>query len=152
NLLRNRWRQLSESVIRQSQTEQLRRFLRTVVLPFSPNYRKLFNELGLDAGSFRSLDDLEKVPFTTKADLLNTTGHPQRFKEFILSPDARALARQPSTILRALLHGRESVRRQLEAEFRPIFMTFTTGRSAEPTAFLYTQHDLARLETAGERL
>ena len=152
NLLRNRWRQLSEPAIRRLQTEQLRRFLRTVVLPFSPNYRRLFKELGLKAESFRSLEDLEKVPFTSKADLLNSAGQPNRFKDFILAPETRVLARQPSTILRALLHGREFVRQRLEAEFRPIFMTFTTGRSAEPTAFLYTQHDLARLETAGQRL
>jgi phenylacetate-coenzyme A ligase PaaK-like adenylate-forming protein len=31
-------------------------------------------------------------------------------------------------------------------------MTFTTGRSAEPTSFFYTQHDLANLTTAARRL
>jgi phenylacetate-coenzyme A ligase PaaK-like adenylate-forming protein len=152
NLLRNRWRQLSESRIRRFQAEQLRRYLRTVVLPFSANYRNLFHELGLKAESIHSLEDLEILPFTSKADLLNTAGHPQRFKDFILAPDPQVLARQPATILRALLHGREFAKQRLEAEFRPIFMTFTTGRSAEPTPFLYTQHDLGRLETAGQRL
>ena len=34
------------------------------------------------------------------------------------------------TILRALFHGRERVKQDFEAEFRPIFTTFTTGRSA----------------------
>src|SRR5262249_35903522 len=42
--------------------------------------------------------------------------------------------------------------KDFESEFRPIFMTATTGRSAEPTAFLYSQHDLARLAIAGKRL
>ena len=55
-------------------------------------------------------------------------------------------------MLRALLHGREAVREGFESEFRPIFMTSTTGRSADPIPFLFTQHDLANLALAGRRL
>jgi phenylacetate-coenzyme A ligase PaaK-like adenylate-forming protein len=152
NPLQKQWQRLSEPTIRRSQAEQLRRYLRTVVLPFSAHYRELFREQGLDAESFRTLEDLRRLPFTTKSDLLASTAHPQRFKDFILTPDPKALARRPATIFRALAHGREAVKRELEAEFRPIFMTFTTGRSAEPTPFLYTQRDMTRLETAGRRL
>ena len=150
--LQNRWQQLSEPDIRRLQAEQLRRYLRTVVLPFSAYYRNVFQEHGLDAELFSALEDLQRLPFTTKSDLLNTTAHPQRFNEFILAPDARALARRPGTVLQALLRGRHRMRRDLESEFRPIFMTFTTGRSAEPTPFLYTRRDLAHLETAGRRV
>ena len=39
-----------------------------------------------------------------------------------------------------------------EREFRPSFMTFTTGRSAQPLPFLYTDHDLRHLKTAGGRI
>ena len=152
NLLKNRWQQLSEPVIRRLQAEQLRHYLSTVVLPFSAHYRKLFEELGLDAGSFQSLEDLQRVPFTSKSDLLNTGNLPQRFKDFIVVPDPAQLARRPATLLRALIHGREFVKQGFESEFRPVFMTFTTGRSAEPTPFFYTQYDLGRLETAGRRL
>ena len=152
NLLRNRGQQWSERVVRQLQAEQLRRYLRTVVLPFSTYYRNLFQEHGLDVESFRTLEDLQRLPFTTKSDLLNTAAQPQRFKDFILVPDQKALARRPGTILRAILHGRERVKQDFEAEFRPIFATFTTGRSAEPTPFFFTQRDLDRLATAGSRL
>jgi phenylacetate-CoA ligase len=152
NLLQNRWQHLSEVVIRRAQAEQLKRYLRTVVLPFSAYYRQLFQEHGLDAESFRSLDDLQRIPFTSKADLINSPAQPQRFRDFILIPDPKVLARRPSTIVNALLHGRDQVKKGFESEFRPIFMTATTGRSAEPTPFLYSQHDLARLATAGKRL
>jgi phenylacetate-CoA ligase len=152
NSLRNHWQQLSEPVVRRLQAEQLREYLRTVVLPFSAHYRKLFQEHGLDAESFRTLEDLQRLPFTTKADLLNTAAQPQRFKDFILVPDQRVLARRPGTILRAFVHGRERVKQDFEAEFRPIFATFTTGRSAEPTPFFFSQRDLTRLATAGRRL
>src|SRR5277367_3453867 len=106
---------------------------------------------GLDAESFRTLEDLQRLPFTTKSDLLNTAEEPQRFKDFILIPDQKVLARRPGTILRALAHGRARVKRDFEAEFRPIFATFTTGRSAEPTPVFFSQRDLGRLATAGRR-
>src|SRR5260370_1489729 len=152
NLLRNRWQQLSEPVVRQLQAEQLRRYLRTVVLPFSAHYRKLFQEHRLHVESCRTSQDLQRLPLTTKSDLLNTAERPQRFKDFLLVPDPRVLARRPSTILRALVHGRERVKQDFEAEFRPIFATFTTGRSAEPTPFVFSQRDLSRLAMAGHRV
>jgi phenylacetate-coenzyme A ligase PaaK-like adenylate-forming protein len=152
NWLRKQWQQLPEPVVRRLQAEQLRHFLRTVVLPFSPYYRKFFQEQGLNSDSFRTLEDLRRLPFTSKSDLLNTAAQPQRFKEFIVVPDPKVLARRPDTVFRALLHGRGEVKRGFEAEFRPIFATFTTGRSAEPTPFFFSQHDLTNLATAGRRL
>src|SRR5215471_12532572 len=152
NLLEQRWQKLPETAIRRLQAEQLRRYLRTVVLPFSAHYRELFREHRIEADSIRTLDDLQRLPFTTKADLLNTPERPQRAKDFIIIPDEKTLTRRPGTILRALCRGRERVRKELEAEFRPIFVTFTTGRSAEPTPFVYTQRDLDNLTTAARRI
>src|SRR6185503_8163011 len=135
NALQKQWQQLPENVVRRLQAEQLRRYLRDAVLPFSAHYGKLFREHGLTADSFRTLEDLQRIPFTTKADLLNTPENPQRYKDFILIPDEKVLTHRPSTILSALMHGKESVKLGFEAEFRPIFMTATTGRSADPTPF-----------------
>src|SRR5215510_6147002 len=95
NLLQKRWQHLSEPVIRRLQAEQLRHYLRTSVLPFSAHYRKLFQEQGLDADSFQTLDDLQRLPFTTKSDLLNTPAQPQHFRDFILIPDRKVLSRRP---------------------------------------------------------
>jgi len=152
NLLRERWQRLPEAAVRQLQGDRLRRYLRTVVLPFSAHYSRLFRELGLHADQIRTLEDLERLPFTTKSDLLNTPEHPQRSKDLIVVPDPGVLARRPGTILRGLCRGRERVKQDFEAEFRPIFVTFTTGRSAEPAPFLYTKHDLANLATAARRV
>ena len=150
--LTTRWQDLPEPVIRQLQAEKLRHYLRQVVLPFSAHYRELFRQHGLAADSIRSLDDLQRLPFSSKTDLLNTPEHPQRVRDFLLIPDQNVLAHRPTTILRALCQGRERVRNGFEAEFRPIFMTSTTGRSADPIPFLFTQHDLNNLALAGKRL
>ncbi len=152
NLLQNQWQRLTEPAIRRLQAEQLRRYLRTVVLPFSAHYRKLFQEHALSPDSFRTLEDFQWLPFTSKSDLLNTSAQPQRFRDFIVVPDQKVLAKRPGTILRAVVRGRDQVKRDFEAEFRPIFATFTTGRSAEPTPVFFTQRDLTHLATAGRRV
>jgi phenylacetate-CoA ligase len=148
----NQWHPSLETVIRRQQAAQLREYLRSTVLPFSVHYKKLFSENGLTADSFNSLEDLAKIPFTSKPDLLNTPENPQHFRDFVLVPDEKILSHRPGTILKAIAHGRESVRKSFEAEFRPIFMTFTTGRAAEPVPFLYSQHDLTNLATAARRV
>ena len=151
-LLATRWQSLPEPAIRRLQAEKLRGYLRDIVLPFSEHYRELFQEHGLNADSIRSLDDLSRIPFTSKADLLNTPENPQRARRFLILPDQRVLARHPQTLLRALVRGRSRVRRDFEKEYRPLFLTSTTGRSADPIPFLFTQHDLNQLALTGKRL
>lgn len=152
NLLRTQWAHLSEDAIRRMQAAKLRDYLRRVVLPFSSHYREMFQEQGLTADSIRSLEDLQRLPFTSKLDLLNTPDHPQRAREFVVVPDPAVLRRRPSTLVRALLEGSAKVKDGFDREFRPIFLTSTTGRSADPIPFLYTHHDLENLAVAGGRL
>jgi len=148
----HRWPRLDEPSIRVMQADKLRRYLRDVVLPYSPHYRELFRAQGLTADDFKSLGDLRKIPFTSKTDLLPTSEKPQRFREFVIAPDPRELARRPKTITRALLHGRAQVQKELNDEFRPKLILFTTGRAAEPLPFCLTQHDIDNLAEAGRRV
>jgi phenylacetate-coenzyme A ligase PaaK-like adenylate-forming protein len=152
DLHNTQWQHLTKDEVLGLQARRLRRYLRDVVVPFSAHYRELFHQHGLKADSIRSLEDLEQIPFTSKVDLLNTPEHPQRAKDFVLIPDSQTLSRRPGTVLRALFKGRQHVRRELETEYRPIFMTSTTGRSADPIPFLYSMHDLDRLSLAGVRV
>ena len=152
NFLWEHWHNLPEALVRQKQAARLRQFLRDAVLPFSAHYGKMFRENRLTADSIQSLDDLAKIPFSSKADLLNTRENPNRTSEFMLIPDEKILSRRPGTICKVMFQGRNAVRNQFEAEFRPIFMTFTTGRSAEPVPFLYTQRDMKILAEAGRRV
>src|SRR4026207_2414654 len=122
-LLSRRWERLPERQVRRLQLEKFRNYLRSVVLPFSAHYRKMFEARGLGPEHFRSLEDLEQIPFTSKVDLVNSPEHPQRSRDFILIPDQKVLARRPSTMVRALVTGRQAVKRGFESEFRPVFMT-----------------------------
>jgi phenylacetate-CoA ligase len=149
NYLTTHWYKLPRKTLRALQAKRLRAYLRNVVLPFHAHYRELFSKHGLDWRAIETLEDLQRIPFTSKNDL---SGSPERTKRFVISPDPQQIARRPSTIARGLLGGPVRVRREIEKEFRPVLMTSTTGRSAEPVAFVYTAHDLAMLRTAGFRL
>jgi phenylacetate-CoA ligase len=140
------WQSLHKDTIERLQAEKLRRYLRNVVAPFSAHYGELFRENNFDPDSIRSLADLRRIPFTSKADLLDN------MRDFLVLPDRKELARRPSTIVKALLLGSKAVAHALDREFRPLMLTSTTGRSSEPVPFLYTAHDIGVLEVAGERM
>ena len=146
------WHRLDRGAALASQGRKLHRYLRDCVLPFSPHYRRLFQRHGLDADDFHSVADLTKLPFTRKEDLLPMPVEPRRALDFVLAPDPAALARRPATLLRALLRGPSAARGELEREWRPVFMTSTTGRSTEPVPFLYTQHDIGLLGLGSGRI
>lgn len=150
--LTRHWHSLDREAARALQGRKLHWYLRACVLPFSKHYRKVFADAGLTADSIRSVDDLAKLPFTSKEDLLPTPDNPRRSLDFALIPDKAVLARRPGVILRALLRGKARVQDELDREWRPIFMTATTGRSTESVPFLYSQHDIANLGKGSGRV
>lgn len=145
------WDRLGPEETRALQMKKLRRYLAEQVVPFSPRYRNLFEEEGLAPRDLRSFEDLERIPFTSKRDLIDPDGKP-RTADFVLKPDKALLRRRPSTLLRAALRGPAAVAAGFEDEYRPVLMTSTTGRSAEPVPFLYTKRDLGLLDIAGRRM
>ena len=137
--------------LRKWQIARLRTYLRDTVLPFSAHYSALFRREGIAAAQIETADDLRRIPFTTKADFTATAGEPDPVRAFVLQPDKRVLSRRISTIASALLRGRRAVEEKFEREFRPVFLTSTTGRSAESVPFLFTAHDIANLKLTGAR-
>jgi phenylacetate-CoA ligase len=150
--LTTHWHDLERDAALHWQSRKLQRYLRNCVVPFSAHYQRVFHDLGLTAEDIRSVDDLRNLPFTSKEDLLPTPEEPRRTLEFALVPDPAVLSRRPGVIARALLHGRSHVKEQLDREWRPIFMTSTTGRSTDPVPFLYSQHDIAHLGLGSGRI
>jgi phenylacetate-CoA ligase len=134
------------------QEEKLTEFLSDVVYPHSPHYRRLFDDEGISPSDIQTREDLGQLPFTTKEDLLPKPDNNDKYREFILDPDRDHLKSKWSNRLKALFYGRDSVKEEIEKEFRPIFITATTGRSSQPVAFFYTDHDMNILSRAGNRL
>ena len=152
------WDKRSPQEYRGNQLRLLKRYLREQVLPFSPYYRKLFEESGLHAGSFKSLSDLEKLPLTCKADIAPTADDPRKPRNIVLQPNAELirehwpLSKKLPLLWKKTIRGAEAVQDSLAREYRPVSVFFTTGRSALPTAFTLSQYDLGILKESGRRI
>jgi phenylacetate-coenzyme A ligase PaaK-like adenylate-forming protein len=147
-----KWDEMPAVDQRRVQNERLHRYLNEVIAPFSPYYKRLFAEHQIDPAKIKTVEDLRHLPFTSKADLLPTSEQPEKFREFIITPDITVLKHRPRVVAEALFRGRRAVERRFEREYRPIFLTATTGRSTSPVAFAYTDHDMHILRDAGARL
>jgi len=150
--LTSNWDGLDAATIRALQGRKLRRFLTRQVVPFSKRYGEIFRNEGIDPDAIRSIEDLPAIPFTSKRSLTSSDSGPAPTRDFVLVPDEDVLKRRPLTILRASYRGRSGVKADFEKEYRPILMTSTTGRSAEPVPFLYSQYDLDNLFITGRRM
>jgi len=112
----------------------------------------MFAKENLSPDQLHSIDDLRRIPFTSKSDFLPGSDGSDPVRDFVLVPDRAVLTRRPSTVLRALFQGKASVAEKFEREFRPLLLTSTTGRSAEPVPFVYTAQDIENLKVGGARV
>lgn len=151
------WEKLGQNDILELQSRKLRSFLRRNVSKHCRFYRELWKREGIDLARIKTVADLAILPFTHKSDIVPTPERPDAPKDFILIPDPEELKRtlglgdMLSLLARRYLKG-ESVKDQLLDRFLPIHYTFTTGRSALPTPFLYTKYDISIMREAAVRL
>lgn len=150
------WNTLSHRTpqeIERLQEHQLQHFFHHE-LPYSPYFRALFEKHNLKFTDINTIDDLQKIPFSSKTDLAPTIEEPAKSRAFILQPDEHLIKKFAAKskligILLQKLTGRD-VKKKLEWEYKPIHLHFTTGRTALPTAVGYSARDLEVLkETAG---
>jgi phenylacetate-CoA ligase len=156
----NPWRNivsLSAHQIKELQNHRLNHFINTQVYPFSPHYRKLFDDHKVKPQHIKKIEDLERIPFTSKLDLVDKNNS-QKFKDFILQPNQEKILQfwPKSKLLQlafqSLISGKDSVENNIGKEFRPIFMTFTTGTTNSPVPFTYSRYDIDNLNLSGSRM
>ncbi|MFA6511924.1 MAG: AMP-binding protein [Patescibacteria group bacterium] len=125
-------------------------------MPYSPYYRKLFEEHGLSFHDFKTTDDLVKIPFVTKEDIAPTEEDRAKSRKFILQPDEALIKKHASKRMLMKIIGMKLLRQDpklmLEWQYKPIHLHFTTGRSALPTPFTYSSYDIELLKESGSRL
>ena len=149
---------LSREDFKRLQNEKLHTFINQYLFPFSPRYQLLFNEKRVDPRSIRTSEDLARLPFTSKMDFVDARTSEICFKEFILEPTQVKIKKAwgPSKLIplavNKILRGPDYVQYKLAEEFRPVFMTFTTGTTNKPVPFLYSNYDIQNLHISGARM
>ena len=78
---------LSKDEIRNMQNKKLEGFINQYVYPFSKHYQKLFDQNNINPKTIKTVDDLKRIPLTSKHDFISSDEKPERFKDFILQPD-----------------------------------------------------------------
>ncbi|MGE0433193.1 MAG: phenylacetate--CoA ligase family protein [Planctomycetota bacterium] len=149
---------LHPSTQRELQSFKLRQMIRKHVYPFSPHYRALFDQHGFKPEQINSVEDLRRLPFTTKADLITKGENDPGYRNMILQPSPELikkhwpLSKKLGLLMRGLISGKAAVKQRLQDEYKPVWFTATTGRSAEQVLFFYTPWDITNLAQSGRRL
>ena len=152
------WDSWTPDEVRAKRNRALHDFVNRQVYPFHPHYRTVFDEGGIDPAAIRSVDDLQKLPFTYKEDIAPDPQDPDNPRLFVLEPgfDQVKLYKSkgwvPQMTNLEAAGGEHSSEQEFREEYQPVLPMFTTGRTAEPTPFFFTLHDLARMKEAGRRL
>ncbi|MFA6099010.1 MAG: AMP-binding protein [Patescibacteria group bacterium] len=141
--------------IKEVQNQKLRYFFRHE-LPYAPFFRELFKKHKINFSSIKNIDDLQRVPFTSKIDIAPSPEEPAKPRQFILQPDEQLIKKHASKkMLAKIIWGKvtkQDVKRRLEWNYKPIHMHFTTGRTATPTPCVYSAKDIETMQEAGERM
>jgi len=149
---------LSKDEIVKLQSRKLNYFINNYLYPFSPHYQKLFTQQNLKPQSIKTVKDLQHIPFSSKLDFVDDKTNPAKFKEFIMQPDEEKIRKYwPKSKLLCmlkdkLLKGEAHVKHELSKEFKPVFMTFTTGTTNKPVSFMYSNYDISNLHIYGSRM
>ena len=146
----------SKKRLKEIQDRTLTSFINRKLYPFSPHYRALFDQHRIDPRKIRRAEDLQNIPFTSKEDLINALANDPL--DFVLQPNETSIRKFASVAelvgwaWKKMVYGPECVQGALEEEYKPIFLTATTGTTKTPVSFFYTAHDLERLKLYGKRM
>jgi len=148
------WEKLSRmpyKEIKELQDRKLRAFMANQIYLYSTYYSNLLKELKIDPLKIKGVDDLRHLPFTYKGDIAPTDEEPQRTKDFVIRPDEEITEKYSHLSKMSMTGGKAQVEEKVY-DFKPVHIHFTTGRTANPTPFMYSKRDLDNIREAGYRL
>ena len=148
NVLFRPWKQLKVL-----QNKRLHHFITRQLYPFNPHYRKLFDKNKINPQDIKCVEDLQRIPFTSKKDFFNSSNKDpiKRNLNFVLQPDTESIRKYSSKaknielLILSLLKGKEYIKKKMANEYRPTFLTLTAGTTNQPVSFLYTSYDIKNL-------
>jgi phenylacetate-CoA ligase len=151
------WGKVPIAEMRERQNRRLHQFLSRKVYPYCPYYRRLLDSLKLNPDKLRTVADLKHLPFTSKADIMPTADQPDRYRDFIIQPSPEQIRGELTITDKIALFAKSklflrTVQDQVLDEYLPVLTTFTTGRSALPTPFVFTLRDIEILRESGRRM
>lgn len=133
-------------------------FVRTQLYPYSPFYRKMFDENSVKPEQIKHVEDLRRLPFTYKEDIAPTPDDPSRFRQFVIQPDDELMDQFMPKLqlfrMRAdrVFKGADFVKKKIWRKYSPEHIQFTTGHTGFPTPIVYARDDVERMTEASRRI
>ncbi|PKQ28137.1 MAG: hypothetical protein CVT63_04450 [Candidatus Anoxymicrobium japonicum] len=136
---------------------KLFKYIKDYVNPYHPYYRKLFRENGIDPDRLSSLDDLRRIPITTKEDTVvdqkafvmqpRVEGAPYDVEEISSGKKLEYAYRTLTIRYLRDVYGKprsftDRVKQSAAAEWNPIHFHMSGGTTGAPSMATYTNHDL----------
>ena len=136
---------------------KLFKYIKDYVYPYHPYYRKLFKENNIDPSKLSTLDDLRRIPITTKEDTVADQ------KAFIMQPKLEdspydleeiSTGKKLDYVYKTLkthylrdVYGKprgfqDRVKQTAASEWNPIHFHMSGGTTGVPSMATYTNHDL----------
>jgi hypothetical protein len=148
------WDRHSERSLASLQNELVRQQVRDSIAPFSPLWRRRFDELGRNAASIKSVADLATVPAMGERDV-SPSGDPVGMSALVLQANEAGYALHAAgpemrRAMRLRLTRRDAYRRMVDADTRSTSYVFSGLGFRYPLAS--TRNDLDAIARAGARL
>ena len=80
----------SKSIQKNIQNKKIKFFFGHI-LPYSPFYRKFFTINKISFDDIHTSEDIAKIPFSSKFDILPNKQNPSKTKDFILQPNEKLI-------------------------------------------------------------
>jgi phenylacetate-CoA ligase len=145
------WNKISRmpaQAIKKMQDELLQKMISEELAVRHPYYRALFKANNINPADIKGVEDLKKLPFTEKKDLLPPGGDLQFPKQFVL--ELPADGEEKGKKKGFSLFGKKDSGPEL-SDYQFFSLYFTAGRTAKPFPIEYTHYDLENLKEAGMR-
>lgn len=145
------WNKISKmpaAAIKKMQDELLQKIVNEELAVRHPYYRELFKEENINPADIKNAEDLRKIPFTWKKDILAPDNEPLHPKKFVLEPPAEG-EMKPKKKGFSLFGKKDEGPEPDDYQFFSIY--FTAGRTAKPFPVEFTHHDIENLKEAGKR-
>ncbi len=156
----------STSEQRDATFRRLSNYIREVIYPYHPYYRKLFKDNGIDPNSIRTPDDLRRIPVTHKDDyrpdpiaficqptfpgrepLYETQRIGGKFIAKYLAQSILNFPRDYAAVYRANYKegfAYSKIGRRVALEWNPVHFHASAGSTGDPTPAAYTCRDLMK--------